>query len=96
MNHITRLAISCVVVLNSVAVQAQQQSPDVLLAAQREQLKPLEMMDGIWRGNAWTILPGGEKIEMVQTERVGSMTVMESLCLTHSPQSLTTRQKGKS
>ncbi len=34
---------------------------------------PLEMMDGIWRGNAWIILPNGEKLEMVQTERVGSM-----------------------
>ena len=30
-------------------------------------------MDGTWRGPAWTLLPSGEKHELTQTERVGSM-----------------------
>jgi len=31
----------------------------------------LGAMDGTWRGMAWTILPGGEKRTVVQTERIG-------------------------
>lgn len=32
-----------------------------LLAAQREALKKLANMDGVWRGEAWTLFPTGEK-----------------------------------
>lgn len=42
-----------------------------LLASQREALKALKFMDGVWRGPAWTVLPTGEKHEMTQTERIG-------------------------
>lgn len=42
-----------------------------LLSAQREALKPFAFMDGVWRGAAWTIVPGGEKHEVTQTERIG-------------------------
>jgi hypothetical protein len=42
-----------------------------LLAAQREAMKPLAIMDGVWRGPAWTILPSGEKHNVTQTERIG-------------------------
>jgi len=42
-----------------------------LIAAQREAMKPLAFMDGVWRGTAWTILPSGEKHTITQTERVG-------------------------
>ena len=73
MKHVTWLAMFFGVLLNSAAVHAQQQSAEALQAAQREQLMPLKMMDGIWRGTAWTILPSGKKVEMIQTERVGSM-----------------------
>jgi hypothetical protein len=41
------------------------------LPAQKEAMKALAMMDGAWRGPAWTILPSGEKHELTQTERVG-------------------------
>ena len=34
-------------------------------------MKPLAMMNGVWRGPAWTILPSGEKHEITQTERIG-------------------------
>lgn len=45
--------------------------PSVLLAAQREAMAKLAMLDGEWRGTAWTLSPGGEKHVLVQTERVG-------------------------
>ena len=31
-------------------------SPATLVAAQRDAMKVLAVMDGVWRGNAWTIL----------------------------------------
>ena len=45
--------------------------PAALIAAQREAMAPLAMMDGVWRGPAWTILPSGEKHNITQTERIG-------------------------
>ena len=45
--------------------------PAPLLAAQREAMKAFAAMDGVWRGPAWTLLPSGEKREVVQTERIG-------------------------
>ncbi|MEZ6143663.1 MAG: hypothetical protein R3B84_24125 [Zavarzinella sp.] len=48
-------------------------SAEKLIAEQQNALAPLKKMDGKWRGTAWTIRPDGKKIEMVQTERVGSM-----------------------
>lgn len=54
------------------AVRAQK-PPDTaaVLAAQREGLAKLAVMDGAWRGTAWTLLPSGEKRTLTQTERVG-------------------------
>ena len=49
----------------------QLQDPAVIIAAQREAMKRLPMMDGHWRGPAWTILPSGEKHTITQTERIG-------------------------
>ena len=45
--------------------------PSALLAAQREAMKALANMDGLWRGRATTLLPGGERRTLVQTERIG-------------------------
>lgn len=45
--------------------------PATLIAAQREAMAPLAIMDGVWRGPAWTILPSGEKHVITQTERIG-------------------------
>lgn len=64
------------------AALAQRADPATLIAAQREALKPLAMMDGVWRGPAWTILPSGVKHDIIQTERIGpfldsSVKVME-------------------
>ena len=50
-----------------------QQRPDTaaLIAAQRQAMAALAMMDGVWRGPAWSITPSGEKHNITQTERIG-------------------------
>jgi hypothetical protein len=45
--------------------------PAALLADQREAMSRLAFLDGVWRGQASTTLPSGEKDTFVQTERVG-------------------------
>ena len=45
--------------------------PVVLIAAQRDAMRALAKMDGVWRGNAWAILQSGEKHSITQTERIG-------------------------
>ena len=42
-----------------------------LIAMQRDAMKQFALMDGVWRGPAWTILPSGEKHSVTQTERIG-------------------------
>lgn len=51
---------------------AQAPTPDAV-KTQIEKLKPLERMNGNWRGTAWYAGPGGRKTELTQTERVGSL-----------------------
>jgi hypothetical protein len=34
-------------------------------------MSQLAVMDGAWKGSAWTMLPSGEKHTITQTERVG-------------------------
>ncbi len=57
------------------ALAAGAQAPDTqaLIAAQKEAMKAFAAMNGVWRGPAWTIVPGGRKIELIQTERAGPM-----------------------
>jgi len=47
------------------------QDPAKLIAMQRDAMVPLDFMNGVWRGAAWTILPSGEKHNVTQTERIG-------------------------
>ncbi len=42
------------------------------LKLQRQAMTKFDMLDGEWRGSAWTIERGGKKVNMTQTERVGS------------------------
>ena len=51
--------------------QQGRQDPATLIKAQREAMARLSMMDGVWRGQAWTMLPSGEKHTITQTERIG-------------------------
>jgi hypothetical protein len=46
--------------------------PGALMAAERDAMGKLAMLDGAWRGTAWSITPRG-KVEVVHTERVGLM-----------------------
>lgn len=43
-----------------------------LLAAQRQSMEPLGILDGTWRGPAKIIMPDGKELLLTQTERVGS------------------------
>ena len=61
------------VLLGSHALAQMPPSPAVLIAAQREAMRPLAKMDGVWRGNAWTILQSGQKHDITQTERIGPL-----------------------
>jgi len=54
-----------------VASEPGRPDPGKAMAAQREAMKALAFLDGVWRGPAWTLLPSGEKHTMVQTERIG-------------------------
>jgi hypothetical protein len=44
--------------------------PAALPAAEREAMGKLAMMDGVWRGTAWSVTPTGRH-DVVHTERVG-------------------------
>ena len=56
------------------ALTAAAQHPDAkgMMDAQREGMKALGALDGVWRGPAWTLMPNGEKHTITQTERVGT------------------------
>jgi hypothetical protein len=55
------------------AAGAAAQAPDAaaLIAAEKEAIKPLSYMFGVWRGPASTVMPDGTKHELIQTERIG-------------------------
>ena len=53
------------------ALGQERSDPATLLASQREAMSRLSVMDGVWRGPAWTILPSGVKHNITQTERIG-------------------------
>ena len=50
---------------------AQPRDPQAVQQAQREAMAPLQIIDGVWRGPAWTLQPNGEKRHLIQTERIG-------------------------
>ncbi len=61
-----------VVFLIPIGVQAQERpDPQALQSAQRAAMATFAFMDGVWRGKATITLPGGEKREIDQTERIG-------------------------
>ena len=42
------------------------------MQAEREAMARIAYMDGVWRGPAWSLTPGGRR-EVVQTERIGPL-----------------------
>jgi hypothetical protein len=63
------ILVACLFALAAPAA-AQPPDPAALEAIQRGAMAKLSMMDGVWRGTAWTITPGGRH-DVVHTERVG-------------------------
>ena len=64
---------AAVVALSAGPVFAQMPpDPGPRIAAQTEAMKKLSVMDGTWRGPAWTITPNG-KHEVTQAERIGPL-----------------------
>lgn len=53
------------------AARVHAQADPQAMAAQKEAMKALAIMDGVWRGPASTVLPSGEKHNITQTERIG-------------------------
>jgi hypothetical protein len=66
------VAVLCLITVSSGAL-AQRPDTEALRKSQREKLAPLAKMDGQWRGTAWYMMQPGQKMEITQTERVGSM-----------------------
>jgi hypothetical protein len=46
--------------------------PAAAMAAQREAMRALAALDGVWRGPGSSVMPNGEKHTLTQTERIGS------------------------
>lgn len=70
----TRQLFIAVGVASLISVHASAQGrpdPATLIAAQKQAMQPLAIMDGIWRGPASTVLQSGVKHEVTQTERIG-------------------------
>jgi hypothetical protein len=55
----------------SIALGQERPDPAALISAQQDAMKQFAVLDGVWRGTAWMMLPSGEKHHMTQTERVG-------------------------
>lgn len=64
---------AAIVVLSTGAARAQTPpNPGPRIAAQAEAMRKFSMMDGVWRGPAWTVTPTGRH-EVTQTERIGPL-----------------------
>ena len=73
MPRLIRIAVLMAGLIAAPTACAQNNAPHGASELQRQKLKALACMDGVWRGDAWMIIPSGERIEMTQTERVGPM-----------------------
>jgi hypothetical protein len=65
-----RLILAAAVLILTAPATAQPPDPAALQAAQREAMAKLSLMDGVWRGTAWTLTPAGRH-DVVHTERIG-------------------------
>jgi len=73
MNRALFVAATAVLAVSAGAAGAETPpDPGPRIAAQAEAMKAFALMDGVWRGQAWTITPGGRH-EVTQTERIGPL-----------------------
>src|SRR5690349_11898034 len=73
-SEMTHARFIALIATSLISLQAQAQGrpdPAALIAAQKQAMLPLAVMDGIWRGAASTVLPSGQKHDVTQTERIG-------------------------
>lgn len=71
MAHVVKLGAGLLLAAVMAGASGQAPDPAPLIAAQRDAMKPLAGMNGVWRGQATTLLPGGERRTVTQTERIG-------------------------
>lgn len=64
-------AVSIAWVVPGVVAAQGRPDPKALIAAQKAAMDTLKIMDGVWRGTAWTLLDSGQKHTITQTERIG-------------------------
>ena len=70
-HRLATFALLTVLGVTSSALGQGRENPATVIAAQREAMRLLSAMDGVWRGPAWAIMPSGEKHTITQTERIG-------------------------
>jgi hypothetical protein len=63
-------ALAILTLTTPAAAQQRRPTPAEMSAAQRAAMAKLAIMDGVWRGTAWTITPAGRH-DVVHTERIG-------------------------
>lgn len=66
------LVASLVLALPADAVGQPGFNPAAAMTAQRDAMRALAALDGVWRGPGWSIDPSGERHTVTQTERIGS------------------------
>lgn len=72
MAHVVKLGAGALLLVLMASASGQAPDPAPLIAAQLEAMKPLARMNGVWRGQATTLLPNGERRTVTQTERIGA------------------------
>lgn len=72
MSRFANLVVVVITIVGAATAAIGQGRPDPakLIAAQKEAMAKLASMDGIWRGDAWIMLPSGRQT-LTQTERIG-------------------------
>ena len=71
LHKLLALSLACALAAAASHAASPRFDPAAAQHAQREALAPLARFDGRWRGPAWILMPGGTRMDMVQTERVG-------------------------
>jgi hypothetical protein len=72
---VSRLLVLVVALVVAVPAEALSQpgfDPGAAIASQREAMRALDALDGVWRGPGSSVMPNGEKHTLTQTERIGS------------------------
>ncbi len=72
MNRLSPVIAALIVGIPATALSQPGYDPATAMAAQREAMRALSALDGVWRGPGSSVLPNGQKHTLTQTERIGS------------------------